>query len=74
MQHYVILGMNIPGWYLTIAGLILSSVNNGSSTDTGLGRSALSLEPSFSATCLVIEELGGDVDGEDGKSSCSHNS
>lgn len=57
-----------------IAGLISSSVNNGSSTDTGLGRSALSLKLSFSVTCFVIEELGGDANGEDGNSSCSQNS
>lgn len=61
--------MNIPGWDRMVAGLMSSSVNNGSSTDTGLGRSAFSLVLSRSATCLAIEELGGDVGRADGNSS-----
>ena len=56
-----------------IVELMSSSGNNGSSTDTGLGLSVLSLAPSRS-TCLVVEQLGGDVTGEDSNWSCSNES
>lgn len=48
-----------------IVGMMSSPVNKGSSTDTGLCRSALSLDISRSATRLMIEELGAEVNGDD---------
>lgn len=49
-----------------LAGLMSSSIKSGSRTDTGLGRSGISAAPSISLTFLVIEEVDGDVNGEDG--------
>lgn len=46
-------------------GLISSSPNRGSRTETGLGLSGMSIELSRSATFLVVKELEGDPTGED---------
>ena len=50
---------------MVFAGLMSSSVNSGSRTETGLGRSAISIALSKSSKCLVVEELEGDANEED---------
>lgn len=49
---------------MVLAGLTSSSVNNGSRTDMGLGRSILTISQSGS-NFLLIGEYDGDTDGED---------
>ena len=49
-----------------LAGLITSSANIGSRTDTGLGRSCISVTLSRHSTFLVTDEFDGDANGEKG--------
>jgi hypothetical protein len=56
----------IPDRDMDFVGLMSSSVNSGSRTDTGLGRSGISTALSRFSTFLLIKELEGDADGEDG--------
>lgn len=50
---------------MVFEGLISSSVNSGSRTETGLGRSGMLISLSKSSTCLVVGELDGDANEED---------
>lgn len=50
---------------MVFEGLISSSVNSGSRTETGLGRSGRLIALSKSSTCLVVGELDGDANEED---------
>lgn len=54
--------------FVLAVGLLSSSVNRGSSTDTGLNFPCTSVEVSLHSVTLT-EELGGDSGGEDGDSS-----
>lgn len=49
---------------MVFAGLMSSSVNRGSRTETGLGLSEMSLELSRSATFLDVKEQG-EANGEE---------
>lgn len=51
---------------MVFEGLISSSENSGSRTETGLGRSGMPMAMSNSSTCLVVGELDGDANAEDG--------
>lgn len=47
--------MSQPGLDMVLAGLMSSSANNGSRTDTGLGRSVLSTQSSETSSFLGTE-------------------
>lgn len=49
---------------MVLAGLISSSVNNGSRIDIGLGLSILSIAQSESSISLLTGQCGGDSAGE----------
>lgn len=68
------MSQTVPGRDLLILGLMSLSVNTGSSTDTGLCRSGFSLDLSRSGTRLMIEELGAEVNGDDGNWPSSNDS
>ena len=50
---------------MVFEGLISSSENSGSRTETGLGRSGMPMAMSKPSTCLVVGEHDGDDNGED---------
>jgi hypothetical protein len=65
----------LPDWDMEFVGLMSSSVNSGSRTDTGLGRSGISTaQLSRFLIFLSIKELEGDSSGEDGTSFSSYDS
>lgn len=55
-----IIWVEIPHSGAVLAGLMSSSMNRGSRTDTGLGRSCLSPDISEASAVFVVQQLGGD--------------
>lgn len=60
-----IIWVGIPGTEAVFAGL-MSSVNKGSRTDTGLSRPGLSPNISDASAVFAVHELGGDSNEDDG--------
>lgn len=61
-----ILWAGLPVRDVVLAGLVSSSMNSGSRTDTGLGRSSLSPEISEAMAIFVRQACGGDSNEDDG--------